>query len=92
MQQFITNKNEKMTFNKNIPAFVFYFNDIYIYLIKDTAMRTSLLHSNDKRDIISLISAHKNKSEREFKGYVPFEVLGESENINISYYRSTCSH
>jgi hypothetical protein len=39
MQQFITNKNEPINFNKNIPAFVFYYNDSHIYLINDTVMR-----------------------------------------------------
>ena len=60
MQQFITNKNEPINFNKNIPAFVFYYNDSHIYLINDTAMRQSLLHSNDKSDIISLLSFECN--------------------------------
>ena len=85
MQQFITNKNEPINFNKNIPAFVFYFNDSHIYLINDTAMRQSLLHSNDKSDIISLISkeASKNKTERDIKVDIPFEEWGEGENINI---------
>ncbi len=80
MQQFITNENEKITFNKNFPAFVFYFNDSHMYCIKNTAMRTSLLHSNDKSDATSLISkeANKKKSEREIKGDVPFhEEWGE---------------
>jgi hypothetical protein len=63
MQQFITNKNEPINFNKNIPAFVFYYNDSHIYLINDTAMRQSLLHSNDKSDIISLISKEANKNK-----------------------------
>ncbi len=85
MQQFITNKNEPINFNKNLPAFVFYFNDSYIYLINDTAMRQSLLHSHDKSDIISLISkeATKNKNERELKDDIPFEEWGEGENIDI---------
>ncbi len=50
-------------------------NDSHIYLINDTATRQSLLHSNDKSDIISLISkeANKNKTEREMKGEIPFE-------------------
>ena len=79
MQQFITNKNERIDFNKNLPAFVFYFNDSHIYLINDTAMRKSLLHSNDKSDIISLISkeANKNKNESDNKVDIPFEELGE---------------
>ena len=50
-------------------------------------MRLSLLHSNDKSDIISLISKeankNKNKSERENKVDIPFEKWGEGENINI---------
>ena len=85
MQQFITNKNEPINFNKNLPAFVFYFNDSHIYLINDTAMRQSLLHSHDKSDIISLISkeANKNKNEREVKVDIPFEEWGEGENTNI---------
>jgi hypothetical protein len=85
MQQFITNKNEPINFNKNIPAFVFYYNDSHIYLINDTAMRQSLLHSNDKSDIISLISkeASKNKTERDIKVDIPFEEWGNGENINI---------
>jgi predicted RND superfamily exporter protein len=85
MQQFITNKNDLSNFNKNLPAFVFYFNDSHIYLIKDTAMRKSLLHSNDKSDIISLISkeANKNKSERKIKVDIPFEEWGDGESINI---------
>ena len=87
MNQFITNKNDLTNFNKNLPAFVFYFNDSHIYLIKDTAMRKSLSHSNDKSDfqVISLISkeANKNKSEREIKVDIPFEEWGEGESINI---------
>ena len=85
MQQFITNKNEAINFNKNIPAFVFYYNDSHIYLINDTTMRQSLLHSNDKSDIISLISkeANKNKTERENKVDIPFEEWDQGENINI---------
>ena len=79
MQQFITNKNEPINFNKNIPAFVFYYNDSHIYLINDTAMRQSLLHSNDKSDIISLISkaANKNKEERDIRVDIPFEEWGK---------------
>ena len=61
MQQFITNKNEPINFNKNIPAFVFYFNDSHLYLINDTSMRKSILHSHDKSDIISLISKEASK-------------------------------
>ncbi len=38
----------------------------HIYLIKDTAMRKSLLHSNEKSDIISLIS-------KEIKVDIPFK-------------------
>ena len=85
MQQFITNKNEGIDFNKNIPAFVFYYNDSHIYLINDTVMRQSLLHSNDKSDIISLISkeASKNKTERDIKVDIPFEEWGNGENTNI---------
>jgi hypothetical protein len=85
MQQFITNKNNFSKFNKNLPAFVFYFNDSRIYLIKDAAMRKSLLHSNDKSDIISLISkgANKSKSKREIKVDIPFEEWGDGESINI---------
>ena len=102
MQQFITNKNEPINFNKNIPAFVFYYNDSHIYLINDTAMRQSLLHSNDKSDIISLISkeASKNKTERDIKVDIPFEEWGNGENINIyitgqrvvnnTFYKSIC--
>ena len=37
-----TNKNDLTNFNKNLPAFVFYFNDSHIYLIKDTAKRKSV--------------------------------------------------
>ena len=85
MQQFITNKNEPINFNKNIPAFVFYFNDSHIYLINDTSMRKSLLHSHDKSDIISLISkeSSKNKTERDIKVDIPFEEWGNGEDINI---------
>ena len=85
MQQFITNKNEPINFNKNIPAFVFYFNDSHIYLINDTSMRKSLLHSHDKSDIISLISkeSSKNKTERDIKVDIPFEEWCNGEIINI---------
>ncbi len=74
MQQFITNKEESIIFNQNLLAFVFYFNDSHIYLIKDKEMRHSLLNSHDKSDIISLISkeAENNKSEREIKVDIPF--------------------
>ncbi len=66
-------------------------------------MRLSLLHSNDKSDIISLISkeANKNKSEREIKVDIPFEKWDEGENINIyitghrvvnnAFYKLTCN-
>ena len=67
MNQFITNKNDLTNFSKNLPAFVFYFNDSHIYLIKDTAMRKSLLHSNDKSDIISFISKEANKLNQNVK-------------------------
>ncbi len=87
MNQFITNKDKSMKFNTSIPAFVFYFNDSHRYLINDKAMRQSLLHSNDKSDVISLISKeankNKNKSEREHKVDIPSEKWGEGENINI---------
>ena len=57
---------------------------ISMIVIKDTAMRTLLLHSNDKSDV-SLISkeANKNKSENDFKGDVHIEEKGEGENIYI---------
>ena len=64
MQQFITNKNEPINFSKNLPAFVFYFNDSHIYLINDKSMRASLLHSNDKGDIISLIQKKQRKKAK----------------------------
>ena len=85
MQQFITNKNEQIDFNKNLPAFVFYFNDSHIYLINDTTMRQSLLHSNDKSDILSLMikEANKNKNDNDNKVDIPFEEWGEGENTNI---------
>ncbi len=70
-----SNLSQTIKFNKNIPAFVFYFNDSHIYLINDTTMRQSLLHSHDKSDIISLFSkeANKNKNKREIKVDFPFE-------------------
>ena len=86
MQQFITNKNEPIKFSKNLPAFVFYFNDSHIYLINDKSMRSSLLHSNDKSDIISLISKEakkEEKKERHIKVDIPFEEWDKDENINI---------
>ena len=86
MQQFITNKNEPINFSKNLPAFVFYFNDSHIYLINDKSMRASLLHSNDKSDIISLISKEakkESKKERQIKVDIPFEEWDKDENINI---------
>ena len=43
------------SFFKNIPAFVFYFNDSHIYLINNASIRHSLLHSNDKSAILSLM-------------------------------------
>ena len=39
MNQFISNKHENINFNKNIPAFVFYYNDYHVYLINNTQMR-----------------------------------------------------
>ncbi len=44
------------------------------------------LHSNDKSDIISLISkeAKKGKNEREVKVDIPFEEWDKGENININ--------
>ncbi len=38
MQQFISNKNESINFNKKLPAFLFDFNDRHIYLIADDDM------------------------------------------------------
>ncbi len=43
------------------PCICIYYNDSHIYLINDTTMRQSLLHSNDKSEIISLISKEANK-------------------------------
>jgi hypothetical protein len=85
MQQFITNKTGGIDFNKNLPAFVFYFNDSHIYLINDTAMLQSLLHSHNKGEILSLISkeANKSKNESENKVDIPLEEWREGENINI---------
>ncbi len=62
---------------------MFYFNDSHIYLIKDTALRKSLLHSNDKSDIISLISkeADKNESDCEIKVDIPSEECSEGDSI-----------
>ena len=82
MQQFITNKNEPINFNKNLPAFVFYFNDSHIYLINDTAMRQSLLHSHDKSDIISLISKEANKNKMNVKLKLIF-LLKNGEKVKI---------
>ena len=52
------------------------------------------LYSNDKSDIISLISkeADKNISEREIKVDVPFEEWGEGESINIYIYIYITGH
>ena len=82
MKQFITNKNELINFNKNVPAFVFYFNDSHIYFINDTTMRHSLLHSNDKSDIISLISKEAKKSKMNVKLKLIFPLkIGTKEQI-----------
>jgi hypothetical protein len=82
MKQFITNKNEPINFNKNVPAFVFYFNDSHIYLINDTTMRHSLFHSNDKSDIISLISKEAKKSKMNVKLKLIFPLkIGTKEQI-----------
>ncbi len=75
MQQFITDKYERIDFNKNLPAFVFYFKDSHIYLINDTAMRQSFLHSNDKSNIISLISKEANKNKNENDNKVDIAIL-----------------
>ena len=57
MERFITNKDNNIVFNPNLPAFVYYFNDEHIYLINDKQMRHSLLNNNStKSDIISLLS------------------------------------
>jgi hypothetical protein len=77
MQQFITNKNQPINFNKHIPAFVFYLYDRHVYLINDTAMRQSLLHSHSKSEILSLMikeAKRKHDDEREFiQVDIPFE-------------------
>ena len=87
MQQFITNKNEGIDFNKNIPAFVFYFNDSHIYLINDTTMRQSLLHSHNKSEIISLMikeAKRKHDDERDgIKVDIPFDEWDKGEGITI---------
>ncbi len=87
MQQFITNKNEPINFNKNLPAFVFYFNDSHIYLINYTAMRQLLLHSHDKSDIISLISKEANKNKMNVKLKLIF-LLKNGEKVKILIFIS----
>jgi hypothetical protein len=87
MQQFITNKNEPINFNENLPAFVFYFNDSHMYLINDTAMRQSLLHSHDKSDIISLISKEANKNKMNVKLKLIF-LLKNGKKVKILIFIS----
>ncbi len=84
LEQFITNKNENINFNKHLPSFVFYFNDQHIYLINDKAIRNCLLHSGDQSGFISLI-ANTKKIKEEKNEYVdlPFEEWGNVEKSKI---------
>jgi hypothetical protein len=86
MQQFITNKNEGIDFNKNLLLFVFYFNDGHVYLIKDTAMRQSLLHSHSKSEILSLMIKEAKKHDNEsdiIKVDFPFEEWDKGDCVTI---------
>ena len=65
MERFISNKDNDIVFNPNLPAFVYYFNDEHIYLINDKQMRHSLLNNNStKSDIISLLSKERKIEDR----------------------------
>ena len=85
MRQFITNKNSDIKFIRRLPAFVFYFNDSHIYLIKDPKIRNALLQGSSMSELISLLSleAKKETKVREHKVDIPFEQWGEGEKLNI---------
>jgi hypothetical protein len=74
-----------------LPAFVFYFNDTHIYLINDEQMRHSLLHVNDKSDIMSMLSkeAKKETKKKEIKVDIPCEEWSNGENNDI-YITKSC--
>jgi hypothetical protein len=64
---------------------LYYFNDQHIYLIHDTAMRQSLLHSNNKSDIFSLISKKQIKLKMNVKLKLIFHLKnGEKVKMLIS--------
>jgi len=68
MEKFMTNHDYDIPWNKNLPAFVFYFNDEHIYLITDKQMRHSLLNNtSNKADLISLLSKKKWKIIKHLK-------------------------
>ena len=86
MRQFITNKNSDIKLNTKLPAFVFYFNDKHIYIVSDPKIKKSLLNSNSKSELMSLLSLEakkESKNDREHKVDIPFEQWGEGEKLNI---------
>jgi hypothetical protein len=71
MQQIISNKyyyTKQLVFIKNIPAFVFYYNDIW--LLRQSSDKDNILSLNSKKLIEITI---RNKTERKNKVDIPFE-------------------
>ena len=84
----MTNHQYNIPWNKNWPAFVFYFNDQHIYLINDKQMRHSLLNNtSNKADIISLFSKQRkqedNKTPKKEVVDLPFEKWTEVSKTKI---------
>ncbi len=74
--------------NPNLPAFVYYFNDVHIHLINDKQMRNSLLNNNStKSDIISLLSKERtieeNKIPKNIVVDLPFDDWATVSNTKI---------
>ncbi len=65
LEQFITNKHEKINFRHDLPHFVFYLNDKHVYLIEDKQLRQSLLKSNGNSELISVLAKGKQFKQPE---------------------------
>jgi hypothetical protein len=82
---FITNRFDKIKFNDDLKAFVFYMNDEHIYLINNQEIRNSILHSSDKSDIISLMAKQRDikQSKREMAVDLSVKQMNKVEKTNI---------
>ena len=88
MERFMTNHDYDIPWSKDLPAFVFYFNDEHIYLITDKQMRHSLLNNtSNKADIISLLSKERkvedSKTPKNIVVDLPFEKWTDVSNTKI---------